>query len=232
MERTRDEVVRLLHEQGPLTVSGLARALGLSEGSVRRHLDIMSGEGLVDASLERQPRGRPATRYALSEAGEDRTASPYYARLLDRLQTALLSLQPEEIEGRDGHQLVDLLFERAAEEMARMYAPRVRAEELSTRVGRVASALHEEGILNEVVDEGQVFRLRNVGCPFRSAAEDTHAACSADRHVIELLLGEPVEQLTTIVDGSPTCEYLVQKTALTERPTRTGPPAGAVSGVS
>jgi hypothetical protein len=38
-------------------------------------------------------------------------------------------------------------------------------------------------------------------------------ACAADRRTIELLLGEPVQQLTTIVEGSPSCEYIVAKAA-------------------
>ena len=79
------------------------------------------------------------------------------------------------------------------------------------RVGQVADVLRDEGILSEVVDEGDAFRLRNLGCPYRSAAEETHAACAADRRTIELLLGAPVEQITTIVDGAMSCDYLVSK---------------------
>lgn len=214
--------MRLLHERGPRTVAELATALAVSEGSVRRHMDIMAADGLVTATLDRQSRGRPAARYALSEAGEDRTAAPYYGRLLERLTAALGALTAAEIDGRDGGALMDLLFARVAEEMAREYAPRVRAPDLPTRVDRVADALHGEGILNEVVDEGGVFRLRNVGCPFRSTASGTHAACEADRQVIELLVGKPVEQLSTIVDGAPTCEYLVEKRGTVERRTRAG----------
>lgn len=220
MERTRDEVVRLLHEGGPLTVSELAMELGVSEGSVRRHMDIMAADGLVTTTLDRQSRGRPAARYALSEAGEDQTASPYYARLLERLSTALATLSVEAIDGRAGPELMELLFEQVATDTAREYAPQVRGADLASRVDRVAAALRDEGILNEVVDEGGVFRLRNVGCPFRSTAGETHAACDADRQVIELLIGEPVEQLSTIVDGSRTCEYLVEKIGAQTRAVR------------
>jgi predicted ArsR family transcriptional regulator len=41
-------------------------------------------------------------------------------------------------------------------------------------------------------------------------------ACAADRRAIELLLGEPVQQVATIVEGSPTCDYLVAKIGTTQ----------------
>ena len=54
MERARDEVARILQERGPSSVAELAVAIGVSEGSVRRHLDIMVSEGLLDTRLERR----------------------------------------------------------------------------------------------------------------------------------------------------------------------------------
>lgn len=214
VERTRDEVIRILHEQGPRSAAELAGVIGVSEGSVRRHMDIMVAEGLIEAHLERQPRGRPATKYRLSEAGEEQTAAVSYARLLDRLYPALAGLAREQVSGRSGPELLNLIFGQVAEGVAREHAPRVRATDFDERVGHVANALRPEGILNDFVVEGDTIRLRNVGCPYRSTAEETHAACDADRRTIELLLGTPVQQLSTVVNGAPTCEYLVHRTGI------------------
>ena len=211
MERTRDEVVRVLHEQGVGSVAELSTALGVSEGAIRRHMDIILAEGLVDASLERHGRGRPAVRYSLSEAGEEHTAARHYSRLLDRLFPALAELSPESVEGEPGTVVLERAFEQIASDVAHEYAPRVRSGDLSERVEQVAEVLRDDGILRDVVDEGEVFRLRNVGCPYRSAARETHHACAADRRIIELLLERPVEQVATAVGGSLTCEYLVSK---------------------
>jgi predicted ArsR family transcriptional regulator len=212
MERTRDEVVRILHDCGPCSVAQVAEAVGVSAGSVRRHLDLMVAEGLVEMRLERQPRGRPVTRYSLSEAGEERSAAPHYARLLDRIYPALVRLPSDAVSGQDGASVLAQVFDGIAEDVAREYAPRVHAQSLDARVVQVADALREEGILTDVVDEGEQYRLRNVGCPYRAtAAEGTHTACTADRRTIELLIGKPVLQLTTIVEGAPACEYIVSK---------------------
>lgn len=211
VERTRDEVVRILHDRGASSVAEVAEGIGVSSGSVRRHMDIMIAEGLVEMRLERQARGRPVTRYFLSEAGEERSAAAHYAKLLDRLYPALARLSVAAVSGQNGPTVLEHVFNGVAEDIARSYAPRINAYSLNERVIQVADVLRDEGILNDVVDEGAQFRLRNIGCPYRSTAEGTHAACAADRRTIELLLGNPVEQVATIVEGSPTCEYLVTK---------------------
>jgi predicted ArsR family transcriptional regulator len=211
MERTRDQVVSLLQERGSLSVSGLASAIGVSHGAIRRHLDIMVGEGLLEETLERQARGRPARHYSLSEAGEERSSHASYSRLLDRLLPALAGLPQEAVEGRPGVVVLEQVFEAVAEEIAGEYAPRVRSSDLGERVKQVTDTLREEGILHESSEDAAEFRLRNVGCPYRSMAEGEHMACMADRRAIELLLDAPVSQVATIVDGAACCEYVVAK---------------------
>ena len=210
MERTRDEVVRILHDRGACSVAEVASQVGVSAGSVRRHLDLMVGEGLVTMRLERQRRGRPVMRYSLSEAGEERSASGHYARLLERIYPALTRL-PAADTPRDGAALLASVFDGIAEDIARSYAPRVHGDTLQQRVAQVGEALKEEGILTGVLEEDEQYRLINVGCPYRSTAEGTHVACDADRRTIELLLGKPVTQVATIVAGAPSCEYVVSK---------------------
>ncbi len=211
MERTRDQVVRLLHERGECSIAELAELIGVSSGSIRRHVDLMVADGLLEARLERQPRGRPLTRYSLSEAGEEQSSGEHYQRLLSRLSPALAALQADEVAGADGPGIVSRIFDHVAESVAAEYRPRVHGDTLGERVYQVTLVLSEEGILEEVEDAGDHYRLRNVSCPYRSTAVENHACCDADRRTIELLLGQPVEQVKTVAGGGMTCEYLVPK---------------------
>ncbi len=217
MERTRDEVVRLLHERGACSVADLAEEIGVSAGSIRRYIDLMVADGLVTSQLQRQSRGRPTARYRLSEAGEEQTSAGNYQRLLARLSPALASLSADEVGGQDGATVLDRLFDHVAESVAREHAPSVRGTSLGERVHEVTLALSNEGILQGVEDAGDFFRLTNACCPYRSTAEETHACCAADRRAIELLLGAPVEQVTTMAGGGATCEYLVAKEQVDDR---------------
>lgn len=213
MERTRDEVLRLLYERGECSVADLAEAIGVSDSAVRRHLDLLEADGLVDTRLERIPRGRPITRFALSAAGEEDRAAEHYQRLLSRLSPALVNLTPDEIRGQSGREILDRVFDHVAASVADEHRGKVTSTNLDERVQQVLSVLTEEGILREVEDGGDFYRLKNAGCPYRSTAMETAACCSADRRTIELLLDVPVEQVMTLADGGHQCEYLVSKGA-------------------
>ena len=89
VQRARDELAGVLYERGGRSVAELAEEMGVSQGSIRRHLDLMGAEGLIETTLVRQPRGRPVTRYSLSEAGEERSGAEHYTSLIGRLLPAL-----------------------------------------------------------------------------------------------------------------------------------------------
>lgn len=209
----RDELARILHERGDCSVAELAGELGVSQGSVRRHLGIMAADGLLDAARAPAARGRPATRYSLSEAGEERSCAGHYARLLERLLPALASLSADEVAGQTGEAILARVFGKVAEDVARERSPQVRSRELGPRLAEVVAALGDVGILTEAIEEGGAWRLRNAGCPCPATARETGAACEADRYAIELLAGAPVEQTATIAGGAGCCEYRVRKPA-------------------
>lgn len=213
LERARDELVRILNERGECTVAELAEQIGVSQGSIRRHLDIMVGENLINTMLVRQPRGRPVTRYSLSEAGEERSSGNHYSRLLERLLPALSALPEDQVAGQPGQMILGQVFNRVAEDVASEHSRHVRSTEMGARLNEIVLTLNEVGILTEVQDEGDVYRLRNIGCPCRSTANENRAPCEADRYSIELLVGSSVQQVETIADGSDCCEYIVQKPA-------------------
>ncbi|MDA0351178.1 MAG: winged helix-turn-helix transcriptional regulator [Chloroflexi bacterium] len=211
MEQTRDAVIRLLQERGSSTAADLATEVGVSTGSIRRHMDIMVAEGLLETELVRQQRGRPVTRYSLSEAGEEETSGARYSRLLERIYPALSGMGSDEVSGLDGAELMNLIFDRVGESVAREHAPRVTAELFDERVQQVTAVLHEEGILELVEQRDDLVVLRNTTCPVRSCAEGNHAMCDADRGAIEALLGLPVVQASTMASGGDACEYVVRR---------------------
>lgn len=228
MERTRDEVLRLLYERGECSVAELAEVIGVSDSSIRRHLDLLIGDGLVRSRLERIPRGRPIARYQLSEAGEEARGASHYQRLLSRLSPALSGLTADEVEGQPGTAILERLFDHVAESVAEEYRPLVTGAHLEDRVYQVTAALAAEGILHGVEDEGDFYRLLNAGCPYRSTAMETAACCSADRRTIELLLGAPVEQVMTVAEGGHQCEYLVLKDGDDGMPVGDRPERGSI----
>ena len=69
------QVARLILEHGPITASALGERLGLTPAAIRRHLDNLVSEGMVEARdahpVRRRRRGRPARVFVITGAGRD-----------------------------------------------------------------------------------------------------------------------------------------------------------------
>ena len=220
-EGTKAEILRLLQGWGEATVAHLAQALDMSPAAVRRHLDGLRAERLVDARPQRQAVGRPSFLFYATDRAEELTSAGY-SRLLNRMFRGLVELRPDEVSGQPGRKLLGRVFEGVAEGVAEQYGPQVAGETLEERVPQATRALRAEGILDHWDRRPGGFRLTNSTCPYRRAALATEEACSADRLAIQLLLGRPVEQVGRVVEGHPFCEYVVTQEAAQAR-SRGGP---------
>src|ERR1700722_2825721 len=77
---TRGRIARLVLENGratagrrPATAAGLSARLGLTPAAVRRHLDNLTADGMIETRIARsygnRGRGRPAKLFAVTDAG-------------------------------------------------------------------------------------------------------------------------------------------------------------------
>lgn len=208
MESTKDQVLQILRKRGEVTIVALAEALGVGQATVRRHLDHLRVEGLADVRAERHGVGRPLYVFYLTEKGEER-APAGYSRLFSRLYQGLSSLEDRDVRGRDGPQVMHSVIELAAEQVAQQYEKEVAAGSLESRVDKTSIALEKEGIVDGWSKDADGYHLTNSTCPYRMAAIASHGPCEFDRRTIELLVDAPVRQVSRVIDGEPTCEYVI-----------------------
>lgn len=192
----------LLAARGEATVAEIARELAMNQANIRRHLEVMRAEALVDVRVQRHVIGRPSYVYRLTERGEE--LSGHYPRLVNRMVRRIAAL-PEV-----GEDLLAQVFEGVAEEVATAYRPKVSGATIEERVAQTSDALKDEGIVDHWRRGEDGFHLMNTTCPYRKAAELTDAPCHADQRTVELLVGAPVQQVARMVDGHAMCEYVVQ----------------------
>lgn len=137
---TRARVARLILEQGPITASTLGERLGLTPAAIRRHLDNLMGEGLVEARdarpLGRRGRGRPARVFAITEAGRDAFVHGY-----DDLASSALRFLAE----RAGPGAVTEFARRQVAELEERYRPLLEGVPPQQRVRKLAEALSNDG---------------------------------------------------------------------------------------
>ena len=192
----------VLAARSEATVTEIARTLGLNQANIRRHLDVMRADGLIDVRIQRHEIGRPSYVYRLTERAEEMSA--HYPRLVNRMVKRLAALPA-------GGPMLAQLFDGVADDIVAVHQPAVTATALAQRVAQTSSALQEEGIVDHWRKDDDGYHLMNTACPYRKAAEASDAPCRADHKVVEMLIGAPVEQRSRMIDGHAQCEYVVRE---------------------
>lgn len=213
MESTREQILRLVRGRREVTVAQLAEALDLSLQAVRRHLDGLRADGLLDVRLARHGVGRPALVFFATESGEEGRS---YMQLLSRVVRQLDKMDAKSPSGDAERKVLDRVFTGVAEDLVAEHLAEVNGTTLDQRVAEASRALEREGIVDSWSKQDGDFHVVNGECPYLRLAEMTPAPCSADLHVLELLIGSPVEQTKRIADGSPMCEYIVRPVGATK----------------
>jgi predicted ArsR family transcriptional regulator len=200
--RTRDRVAELLLQRGSATAAELAVALGLGSAAIRRHLDAMLAEGLVEARDRpaRGPRGRgrPARLFSLTAAARESFPHTY-----DGLAAAALRW----IAQQQGGAAVSAF---AAAQVAGLEdrcrtAMREAGDDPLARAEALASALTAEGYAagaSTIASGGQLCQHH---CPVAHVAAEFPQLCEAETQVISRLVGTHVQRLATIANGDGVC---------------------------
>lgn len=199
MQGTREHILKLVVERREARVEDLASELGITTAAVRRHLDNLRADGMVDLRAVKQATGRPYHAYFATERATQ-SISPAYAGLLERM---LMGLGERE-------DVISAVMTSVAEALASKHRHEVIGLSEEELVAAVTASLRSDGILDEWRSEADGIHLVNGRCPYHRAAEMSRLPCESDRRAIELLLGHDVEQLNRIVDGANCCEYLVR----------------------
>ena len=209
MEGSRLRILQLLQKNSRDSVNGLAKATGLAPATVRRHLDILQRDRLVDFTEVRQRTGRPGYAFYLTNAGQEALPKGYDV-LLGLMIQELDTLTAEDTRGQDGSQILELMFRRLSDKVWERRKDELDGKDLQGRLTTMMQLLEEENFSPEaeVIDGSLQIRLMN--CPYRSVALENKAVCSFDANLISTVLNIGVEQQDCIHDGDPGCSYVAR----------------------
>jgi predicted ArsR family transcriptional regulator len=212
---TRDEVARLLLEQGPVTAAALGERLGISPTAVRRHLDALVADGLA-TDREQRPlggaqrgRGRPPREFLLTAQG--RASFPH---AYDDLAAAALRFLAE----TGGDRAVAEFAALRVATVEERHGPEVRAAE--DKVEALADALTSEGYAASAHKVGSGGQLCQHHCPVAHVAAEFPQLCEAETKAFERLLGTHVQRLATIARGDAVCTTHIPSTSVASGRTR------------
>jgi predicted ArsR family transcriptional regulator len=200
--RTRDRVVRLILENGPSSATTLGTNLGLTPAAVRRHLDALLAEGIVEPREERlrgqRGRGRPARLFAITDAGRRAFQQDY-----DDLAVSAMRF----LAALGGDEAVDGFARSRVADLERRYGPALASLPVHQRVQALAEALSADGYAASASSgpTGVGEQLCQHHCPVAHVAEEFPQLCEAETEVFARLLDAPVQRLATIAHGDGVC---------------------------
>nr|HID12425.1 ArsR family transcriptional regulator [Anaerolineae bacterium] len=203
VQATRERILNILKEREQVTVGELSQELGLTAVTVRHHLDILRGEGLVAAPVVRRRRtpGRPQYIYTLTEK-----ASIFFPKRYDHLANLMLS----EVHSRLSPAEVDQMMKRIGEHIADQVAL-PDEDDFEARLIATVEFLDEQGYLArwERRDEGE-FLLHVANCPYEQVARQHQEVCIIDLALLTRLLGVSPQRITWVAQGNHQCTYIIR----------------------
>jgi predicted ArsR family transcriptional regulator len=207
---TRERILVLLRRHGRLSAPRLAELLNINSVGVRRHLGLLERDGLVESTVGKPSRGRPAAIYRLTDAGLER-----FPRHYDEVAREALAF----LKDHHAAALSQFLAWRN-ERLAASYAGRVDGATLAERTDALAEVLSEQGFMAEVESAPDGLRLCQHNCTVEHLAAELPDLCTSEAELFERLLGTRVEREATVVDGAVRCVTRIQPGRTIPSPTR------------
>lgn len=210
-QATRNRVARSILSEGPRTAAELATSLGMTPAGVRRHLDALLAEGLVEAREQRvygqRHRGRPAKVFSLTDSGRAVFHHDYDALAVDALRF---------IEESGGEQAVAAFARRRFADLAARYQNVLAEADPAERSRLLAEALTADGYAASTREAEKLpgEQLCQHHCPVQNVAEQFPQLCEVETQVFAELLGTHVQRLATIAHGDGVCTTFIPTAGL------------------
>lgn len=196
----RGAVLQLLKRRGELTVQAIAEALGITQVAVRKHLEALQAERLVEAKRVPLPRGRPTFAYRLTDS-----ASAHFPQSYDRLAVEIL----DDLIAMDGEEKLGRLFRIRGERLHETYQIHLADKDLATQLQELTRLRVEEGYMAVLERKEGGFVLREHHCPIYEVAQRHREACTCEQELFSRVLKREVRREASLVDGQPCCEYRI-----------------------
>jgi predicted ArsR family transcriptional regulator len=196
----------LLRKRPGVTVAELARELQLTGMGVRRHLDALASDGLVESiTSERRGLGRPASGWRLTAAGLE-----LFPRRYDTLALDLL----EDVADHAGAKAVDAVFDRRCDKLVAEYEQSMAGCcGLTERVAALTRIRDEAGYLAEYSANGDdELVLTENNCAVHRVAARYPAICAMELELLRRVMGDDVEvtRVAHTMAGDAVCSYRIR----------------------
>ena len=204
MHPSREKILAVLRSRGSATVDELSRELEITTVTVRHHLDVLRSEGYVSDPIvrHRATRGRPQYSFELTAK-----AASLFPTNYERLAVGLLS----EMEVRTSREELANLLGCVGSRLLAGAPPFGSHDPIESRMDRAVGLLNSQGYDAHWELTSQGVLLHTCNCPYREVSPTHQELCGMDLSLVKAVLGtEAVERQGRVIEGHPSCSYLVR----------------------
>lgn len=201
--QTRDRILGLLMQHGTLCALDIATQLGLSAAGIRRHVDNLVRDNLIEEApatgTTRRGRGRPARVFRLTDQGRSKFGFQYDTLAVEALRA---------LRDAGGEEAVTLFAQRRMQDMvaeAGVDLSSVEPDQLAEAAEKLAAVLTKHGYAATVHAAGNGVQICRHHCPIQGVAEQFPEMCEAEHNAVRSALGWHTQPLATIADGNGVC---------------------------
>ncbi|MFQ6101020.1 MAG: helix-turn-helix transcriptional regulator [Anaerolineae bacterium] len=203
MQATRERILNILKERHRATVDELSQELGLTPVTVRHHLEILRGEGLIAAPIvyHRKTPGRPQYAYTLTEK-----ASAFFPKRYEHLVSLIL----REVRSRlSSPEEMDQMMRRIGEHIASQ-AVLLDKGDFEARLAATVEFLDDLGYMARWERRGDdAYLLHIANCPYEGVATQDREICTIDLTLMTSLLGVSPQRTAWAAQGDDQCTYAI-----------------------
>ncbi len=196
-EDTKGEILENLLSKD-LTALDLAEILEINESAVRRHLNKLESDGLIDSYFEKAEKGRPKKYFSLTDEGK---------RLFPRQIELLLELMIKNIqEGLDEDASLRL-EENLVEDLINLFPGFDEKDSMEDKIEKLVKGFDELGFYCSYHEEDDTYRISYRNCAFGNLPKkEAYWLCDIHRKVIKELLDElDIQQERSMLEGDNSC---------------------------
>ena len=200
MQTTRQRILQYLEKNRQATAPELSQVLNLTQANIRHHLDILERDGKIEAvgELPSGGRGRPTLVYMAARA--EQTSS------LEVLASVLLR---QLLEGASSRKQDNLLTNLAG----RLAGSGPRRGSITIRLGSATQYLNDLNYKAHWEAHADAPHIFLGHCPYAQIITQHPELCQMDKHLLERLTGERVDQVekqTRSPQGPTHCRFVIK----------------------
>ncbi len=202
LHKTRASILTLLLTED-LTALDLEKELGINESAIRRHLDTLQQQGLVDHYFEKASRGRPKKMYTMTTAG---------AKVFPQKTHDLFVLLAREIREKHGEDELENILSEVAVEFAQKLSPNGGEMSGEERLKDFIESLDEYGFYPQISEENGYYYLEYRNCVFGDVVEEfSGELCEMHKEIVKNVLPDcEITRESSVGKGDDICMHRIE----------------------